>query len=210
MNDVKHWPKLEFQIRQNMRINEIFYSVQGEGCHAGIPAVFVRFSGCNLQCSFCDTQHQEGIQMSEAEIVNQVAKYPAQLVVITGGEPSLFLTDTLINALHDIGKQVAVETNGTHLLPDNVDFVTCSPKFEFCDHAEVVLPRIDELKVVFNGKNDMKRYDRFANVPNLFLQPCDTGQPERNVHIMQQTVQYCLEHPQWRISIQLHKVLNVR
>ena len=90
-----------------MKVNEIFYSLQGEGYHAGTAAVFVRLSGCNLHCPFCDTQHESGTEMTDEEIVEAVKPYPARLVVITGGEPSLQLTKSLVNALHDIDKMVA-------------------------------------------------------------------------------------------------------
>ena len=97
------------------KINEIFYSLQGEGFHTGTPAVFVRFSGCNLRCTFCDTQHQEGKMMSSQEIVDEVNKYPlAPLIVLTGGEPSLFIDEAFVEELKQkIGKTIAIETNGT-------------------------------------------------------------------------------------------------
>ena len=93
-----------------MRVNEIFYSLQGEGFYVGVPSVFIRLSGCNLQCSFCDTTHQSFTDMSEREIADVVAQYPAQHVVITGGEPSLQLSALLIELLHKLDKEVAVET----------------------------------------------------------------------------------------------------
>ena len=114
-----------------MKINEIFLSLQGEGHFSGTPAVFIRFSGCNLRCPFCDTQHESGKEMTEEEIVTQVASFSAKHVVVTGGEPALFLTETLVDALHAAHKIVAVETNGTRLLPKNVDWITLSPKFAF-------------------------------------------------------------------------------
>ena len=137
-----------------MIINEIFYSLQGEGYHSGTPAVFVRFSGCNLRCPFCDTQHDAGTAMTEEAIVDEVANYPARLVVVTGGEPSLQLTASLVDKLHEVGKYVAVETNGTHALPGNVDWITLSPKSAYVDGAEVVLTRADEVKVVYDGIHD--------------------------------------------------------
>ena len=94
------------------RINEIFYSLQGEGYHTGIPAVFVRFSGCNLRCPFCDTQHEEGTLMSDEDIVMEVAKYSTQIVILTGGEPGLWIDEKLVDALHHEGKYVCIETNG--------------------------------------------------------------------------------------------------
>ena len=110
------------------KINEIFYSLQGEGFHTGMPAIFVRFSGCNLKCSFCDTQHEEGTLMSDEEIVEAVAKYPASMVILTGGEPGLWIDDKLVDALHYEGKYVCIETNGSCVWPENIGWVSCSPK----------------------------------------------------------------------------------
>ena len=110
------------------KINEIFYSLQGEGYHTGTPAVFIRFSGCNLKCPFCDTQHEDGILMSDEDIVTEVSRYPAATVILTGGEPSLWIDREFVDCLHQAGKYVCIETNGTHPLPDNIDWVTCSPK----------------------------------------------------------------------------------
>jgi organic radical activating enzyme len=131
-----------------MKVNEIFYSLQGEGCHSGTPAVFVRLSGCNLRCPFCDTRHEHGTEMSVAEVVEAVRQYPAHLVVVTGGEPALQLTPSLVDALHAAGRRVAVETNGTRPLPANVDWVTLSPKDAFLGpQAAPVLTKADELKL---------------------------------------------------------------
>ena len=110
------------------KINEIFYSLQGEGYHTGTPAVFIRFSGCNLKCDFCDTRHEEGEMMTDEDIVNEIGKYPAVMVILTGGEPSLWIDDAFIDLLHRAGKYVCIETNGTKPLPVAIDWVTCSPK----------------------------------------------------------------------------------
>ena len=111
------------------RINEIFYSLQGEGFHTGIPSVFVRFSGCNLHCEFCDTDHAHGTLLSFDDIVREVLQYPAPWVVLTGGEPSLFIDDDFVQRLKAAtGKQIAIETNGTPPLPPSLDWVTLSPK----------------------------------------------------------------------------------
>jgi organic radical activating enzyme len=194
-----------------MRVNEIFYSLQGEGVHAGEAAVFVRLSGCNLRCPFCDTRHESGREMAEEEIVAEVAKYPARLVVVTGGEPSLQLTSTLVDALHAAGKYVAVETNGTHALPENVDWITLSPKNAYVDGAEVVLSHADEVKVVYDGIHDPENQLPAFRVPQfLCLQPMDTGDAQRNAAITAATVQYIHQHPQWRLSLQQHKILNIQ
>ena len=94
------------------KINEIFYSLQGEGFHTGTPAVFVRFSGCNLRCSFCDTRHEEGVMMTDEEIVEKVSSFPARMVILTGGEPSLWIDKALISRLREAGKQICIETQG--------------------------------------------------------------------------------------------------
>lgn len=196
-----------------MRVNEIFYSLQGEGYYSGTPAVFVRLSGCNLQCPFCDTQHEAGIEMSEEAIVDAVRQYPATHVVVTGGEPSLQLTESLVDALHAVHKIVAVETNGTHALPANVDWVTLSPKAAFVDGAEVTLTRADEIKVVYDGVHDpdMQLATLNFSLPTLlFLQPCDSGDARRNADTVQATVEYVKRHPEWRLSLQIHKILNIQ
>lgn len=197
-----------------MKVNEIFYSLQGEGYHSGTPSVFVRLSGCNLRCSFCDTKHESGVAMTEDEIALEVAKYPARHVVITGGEPSLQLTDTLVDKLHHLGKYVAVETNGTHPLPENVDWVTLSPKQAFvAAEATPVIKHADEIKVVYDGIHDpSSQYQSLAiDTPErLFLQPCDTGDPTRNTAIVEAAIDYIKQNPQWRLSLQIHKILNIR
>ncbi|MCM1142149.1 MAG: 7-carboxy-7-deazaguanine synthase QueE, partial [Muribaculum sp.] len=111
-----------------MRINEIFYSLQGEGHFAGTPAVFVRFAGCNLQCPFCDTDFHSFTTMSIDEVMNEIKKYPARRVVLTGGEPTLQLTAEFIDRLHREEFRIHIETNGTKCLPAPVDWLTCSPK----------------------------------------------------------------------------------
>ena len=193
-----------------MKVNEIFYSLQGEGYYSGTPAVFVRLSGCNLSCPFCDTQHESGREMREEEIVAEVTKYPSRHVVVTGGEPSLQLTASLVDKLHAAGKYVAVETNGTHPLPPNVDWVTLSPKDAFVDGAEVVLSRADEIKVVFDGIHYPLPTTCYPLSTFTFLQPCDTGDAVRNAEIVQATIEYIKSHPEWRLSLQTHKIIGIQ
>ena len=124
-----------------MKVNEIFYSLQGEGYFTGTPAVFLRFSGCNLACPFCDTEHNDGEEMTYEDIISKVTAFASRHIVITGGEPSLQLDELLVDMLHETGFFIQVETNGTNLLPENVDWITCSPK----QGGDCVLRRIDEL-----------------------------------------------------------------
>lgn len=189
-----------------MRINEIFYSIQGEGRYTGTPAVFVRFAGCNLRCSFCDTEFETYTEMTEDEIVSAVRSYPATHVILTGGEPTLQLTSSLLQLFEAQGLLVHIETNGTHPLPEGpIHWVTCSPKY-----APLRIQRIDELKVVYEGQ-DLSKYDAIVLQPKVFsLQPCDTGDTERNQQILDQTIHYILDHPQWNLSLQTHKIINVK
>lgn len=202
-----------------MRVNEIFYSIQGEGYFTGTPSVFLRLSGCNLHCGFCDTKHQPYQDLTEDEIMQEIEKYTGvKHIVITGGEPTLQLTVSLLERLHEAGKTVQIETNGTRAFNDErflriIDWITCSPKFEFCPNANVVIERIDELKVVYDGTNDMSLYERFndgCSVFYLYLQPCDKGDAEINRAIISKTMAYCMTHPNWRLSLQTQKILNIR
>ena len=190
-----------------MRINEIFYSIQGEGHYTGTPAVFVRFAGCNLRCPFCDTEFEAYTEMTEDEIVQAVTRYPANHIILTGGEPTLQLTTSLLQKLNgNENRIVHIETNGTHQLPDGpIHWVTCSPK-----NASLSIQRIDELKVVYQGQ-DVEHFLHLKPLPKVFsLQPCDTGDTVRNRQILDQTIQYILDHPQWNLSLQTHKIINVK
>lgn len=189
-----------------MKINEIFYSIQGEGHFTGTAAVFIRTSGCNLKCSFCDTQHEKGVEMSISEVAAAAAAYPARHAVITGGEPSLQSElPQLVEALHDAGFYIQIETNGTRPLPDAIDWVTCSPKVL----EKTVVRHPHELKVVYEGQ-DMQPYSQLFSPQVWSLQPCDTGHPQRNQEILSETIQYITDHPQWRLSLQTHKLIGVR
>ena len=179
------------------RVNEIFRSLQGEGYHTGTPAVFVRLSGCNLHCNFCDTRHETFTLMTAADIATAVRHYDTPLIVLTGGEPSLQLDTTLINALRALHRTLCIETNGIRPLPDGIDWVTCSPKA----NSTLALDKADEVKIVYTGQ-DVEAMRRSINAPHYFLQPCSN----RNT---QQTVDYILAHPHWRLSLQTHTLIHI-
>ena len=194
------------------KVNEIFHSLQGEGYNTGTASVFIRLSGCNLHCAFCDTRHEEGTMMSLPEIVEQVMQYPkAPLIVLTGGEPSLWIDEDFVMGLKQMtGKRIAIETNGTRPLPHGIDWVTLSPKTGLGDSGDlpVVLTRCDELKVVYQGQ-DLSQYDNIT-ADHRYLQPCWVSNESDRKRNMLTTVQAVLDHPDWRLSLQTHRILDIR
>jgi 7-carboxy-7-deazaguanine synthase (Cx14CxxC type) len=208
-------------------VKEIFYTLQGEGAQSGRPAVFCRFAGCNLWsgreedraaavCPFCDTDFvgTEGpgggrfeSHWSLAEAI--ASKWPTsahgsfrRFVVCTGGEPLLQLDEKLIEALHELGFEVATETNGTRSAPPGIDWTCVSPKAG----AELILRTGDELKLVYPQIGADPSIFQDLSFKHFFLQPMDGPERERNTRF---AVRYCLEHPQWRLSLQTHKFLGI-
>ena len=156
----------------NYKINEIFYTLQGEGAHSGIPAVFVRFSGCNLHCPWCDTDFSDFTEMSAEQIVAEVKELydipneRRKMVVLTGGEPALQVDKELVDALHQAGFYICIETNGTRPLPEGIDWITCSPK----EGTRPALKQVQEVKVVFTGMYDPEVWREQLSAEHWMLQ----------------------------------------
>lgn len=194
-------------------VNEIFYSLQGEGFNAGEAAVFVRFSGCNLHCEFCDTDHSRATQMTAEEILAEVSSYPSRLVVLTGGEPSLFIDDYLIRILKTHGYYLAIETNGTNKLPEGIDWITFSPKIGITSGGDdLQLDYADEIKVVNVGQelNQYFSMRQCRKETKMFLQPCYVENEQERHRILEDTVEKVKKDPRWRLSAQLHRYLKIR
>ena len=208
-------------------VKELFYTLQGEGANAGRPAVFLRFAGCNLWsgreqdraeavCRFCDTDFvgvdgPGGGRFATAEELAAAvaAAWPPgahplarRLVVCTGGEPLLQLDEPAITALHRQGYEVAVETNGTIAAPASLDWICVSPKAE----ATLIQTSGHELKLVFPQRGAEPEKYRGLAFQHFFLQPMDG--PERQANT-ERAVRYCLDHPEWRLSLQTHKMLGI-
>lgn len=205
------------------KIKEIFYSIQGEGYHSGRPAIFIRFSGCNLWsgyekdrdkaiCQFCDTDFvgtnglNGGIYTSDEladKILELTRDSQCRFSVFTGGEPLLQADFKLIEKLKSIGFYISVETNGTQIVPHNIDWITVSPKA----NAKIIQNFGDELKLIFPQENSNP--SQFSNFKfnHFYLQPKDEINPNDNI---QETLNYCLKNPKWKISLQTHKILNIR
>lgn len=197
------------------KINEIFYSLQGEGHHTGYPSVFIRFSGCNLQCPFCDTRHNDGVAMTDTDIVHAVNLYKAEWVVLTGGEPSLWIDEDFIRLLHQAtGKKIAIETNGTHPLPEGIDWVTVSPKTGIDDmigDPDIKVERADEIKVVDVGQDLDGYFELRCRADNtlMYLQPCYVSDERTRKSNTLRTVRRVLQDPRWTLSLQIHRYLGI-
>jgi len=208
-------------------VKEIYYTLQGEGANAGRSAVFLRFAGCNLWsgheedragavCDFCDTdfvgtdgpgggKFAQPTDLAQAVAAAWPPAAPGRVkpfVVCTGGEPLLQLDEPLVAALHQTGFEIAIETNGTIVPPPGIDWVCVSPKAR----AGLVLRSGDELKIVF--PQDALEPESLAHLDfrHFFLQPMDGPERVRNTDL---ATRYCLEHPQWRLSLQTHKLLGI-
>lgn len=194
-------------------INEIFYSLQGEGHYSGRAAIFVRFSGCNLQCPFCDTAHQKSVLMTLENIIALVSEYPrGAMVVLTGGEPSLYADNDLIDALHACGRYIAIETNGTNPLPEGINWVTLSPKAGMAPGGDKIrLTGADEIKVVNVGQPLAPYFDmpQRKEATLMYLQPCFVEDREERMRNITDTIEKVKSDPRWQLSAQLHRYLSI-
>lgn len=192
------------------KVNEIFYSLQGEGRWMGRPAVFVRLSGCNLKCPFCDTDFRGYSEMSADDILSRCLEEGGEcrFIVLTGGEPSLQVDEQLIATLHQAGYYLSMETNGTHAIPEGIDWVTCSPKVDFTEGGEPIVKQVDELKLIFDGEHQIS--DHGIACTFRYLQPCDVGNDSRNYLILNECIKYIKAHPEWQLSVQMHKIVGIR
>ena len=206
-------------------VKEIFYTLQGEGAQAGLPAVFLRFSGCNLWtgreadrstavCQFCDTDFvgTDGVNGDKfADAASLAAKVASlwpqpshdhRLVVCTGGEPLLQLDEAAIHALHQHGFRIAIETNGTVKAPEGIDWICVSPKSD----APLNQTSGQELKLVFPQSKARPELFEALDFDHFLLQPMDSDRQADNTRA---AIQYCLDHPQWRLSLQTHKIIGI-
>lgn len=203
----------------------MFYTLQGEGAHSGRPSLFCRFSGCNLWnglesgrgnavCKFCDTDFvgtdgQNGGVYTSGELVRKALELwkgnsngGFKYVVFTGGEPGLQLDEHLISLFQDHGFECAVESNGTVQLPDNLDWVCISPK----SNSELTVNKGNELKLVYPQEEALPERFEHLDFEHFYLQPMDGTEREMNTI---KAVEYCLIHPQWKLSLQTHKWIGI-
>ena len=205
------------------KIKEIFYTLQGEGFHAGRPAVFCRFAGCNLWtgreedratavCKFCDTDFwgmdgKNGGKYTAQSLTEKIISlWPDTnipvFVVCTGGEPGLQVDDSLISSFHESGIEVAIESNGTVSLPSSIDWICISPKAD----TKLVITRGNELKLVYPQEENVPAQFEHLDFDHFFLQPLDNACQAEHI---QAAVAYCMQHPRWKLSLQTHKIIGI-
>lgn len=205
-------------------VKEIYYTLQGEGYHTGRPAVFIRFSGCNLWtghekdrsgaiCDWCDTDFVgtngiNGGKFSVKEIINIINSQwkgnalSEPYVVCTGGEPLLQMDEALIKAIHKAGFEIGLETNGTMIPPDGIDWICVSPKA----NADLILKNGNELKVVYPQCGMNPRVHEKLKFDHFYIQPMDGINQTENI---KRSEKFVLDHPKWKLSLQTHKILGI-
>ena len=198
----------------NLNVNEIFYSLQGEGSRAGTPNVFIRLSKCNLNCWFCDTEFESGEICSLEQLAGEISQFPCKNIIWTGGEPALQLTEEIVGFFKDRGYYQAVETNGTKPLPANLDFVTCSPKQVTPAQLRRNFPDgVSEIKCIFDEGPEYAICE-LPPAKYYFLSPVFLGKEKERMdldqNILQACIAYILKNPGWQLSVQQHKIWKIR
>ena len=198
---------------KSYKVMESFYSIQGEGYHTGKPAFFIRLAGCDVGCSWCDVKEswdqENSSEMTVEAIVNQVVESGTKITIITGGEPTMYNLEVLTSELKKAGIKTHLETSGVHQISGSWDWVCISPK-KFKAPLQSELLKADELKVVILNNSDFNWAEKHAKMVKktceLFLQP-EWGKTNT---VSESIYSYVKDYPQWRISLQTHKYLNIR
>lgn len=178
------------------KINEIFYSIQGEGSYSGSPAIFIRFSGCNLKCDFCDTKHETGRLYTKEKIYQQIKDYAVRIIIFTGGEPTLQIDNELCLYLKEKGYRLHIETNGTNKVNNLIDFITVSPKID-----KIIQTSGDEIKII----NDTVNPEIFENMnfKRFYIQP----KSQKNI---EEVINFIKKNTKWSLSIQIQKMISIQ
>lgn len=196
-----------------MLIKEIFYSLQGEGINTGRAAIFVRLSKCNLRCSFCDTDFDDGAEMTLAEIHDAIKDYPSQFIIWTGGEPTLQLTEEDLAYFRVLGYEQAIETNGTRRPPRGLDYITCSPKPEAMKRLHESFPNgVSEFRFPISAEGDLPPAIEDLPLAKAYLvSPIFVGEgmSELDAPALERCIAFVKANPRWRLSLQTHKLINI-
>ena len=192
----------------NLNVNEIFYSLQGEGGRTGQASIFIRLAKCNLACSFCDTDFERGVKMTLDEVLREIRQYGCKWIIWTGGEPTLQLTDAIVAFFKEAGYLQAIETNGTRKVPSGIDYITCSPKQNF-EKIRALIPEVDELRFPIQKGDPLPDISILPRAKRYLLSPIFD-----NNRMIPENVAYCIslvkDNPVWALSLQTHKLIGIR
>lgn len=190
-----------------LNVNEIFYSLQGEGGRSGEPSIFIRLTKCNLVCSFCDTDFAHGDDMSLEEIYQTISQYTCKWIIWTGGEPTIQLRDEHLAYFKEKGYKQAIETNGTRSVPSLIDYITCSPKKNYEDIVTKI-PQVDEIRIPLAKGDELPDITVFPPAKKYFISPIFDGNLPN-----QENINYCVEmikkDSRWSLSLQIHKLIGI-
>ncbi|MDR0546188.1 MAG: 7-carboxy-7-deazaguanine synthase QueE [Dysgonamonadaceae bacterium] len=192
----------------NLDVNEIFYSLQGEGGRQGEASIFIRLSHCNLKCDFCDTGFSSGQTMNIQQILSVIHSLPCRWIIWTGGEPTLQLTNEIIAFFKSKGYLQAIESNGTRILPDGLDYTVVSPKGN-PDYAKKINPVVDEIRLPVQSGDVIPGIERLPAAKFYFISPVFNINKEETQANIRFCVEYIKQRPQWRLSLQIHKLIGI-
>jgi organic radical activating enzyme len=199
MDLTQHNTKIE---NLTLKVNEIFYSLQGEGARAGSPNIFIRLAGCNLRCAFCDTEFESFITLKLSNILTEIQKFNCKNIIWTGGEPALQLTYDIVDYFKSQGYFQAIETNGMFELPNNLDWITVSPKSN-----KIVPQKINEIKCLIKKGDNLPNYNNFDCIK--WLSPIN-DKDEINYDNLNYCIKLVLENPKWNLTTQYHKLWKIK
>ncbi len=193
----------------NLEINEIFYSLQGEGGRVGEASIFIRLAFCNLNCDFCDTDFESKKAMTLDEIISTVSSFPCRWIIWTGGEPTLQLTDEILFFFKEKGYKQAIESNGLKPFSSLLDYTACSPKGDNYEYIKQINPQVNEIRLPVKKGDKIPSIHKLPIAGNYFLSPIFCKENE----ITKKNILYCVEqikdHPEWRLSVQMHKLIDI-
>ncbi|MDP4237899.1 MAG: 7-carboxy-7-deazaguanine synthase QueE [Bacteroidota bacterium] len=199
-----------------LNVVEIFKSIQGEGANTGKAAVFVRLANCNMSCWFCDTDWSQSHKMTVMEVLEEVKKlsnpnaYPDNLLIWTGGEPTLQLTDEILELFQDYYN--CIETNGTNPVPKRIEYISCSPKVSPAE-LKKNFTRVNEFRYPIKVGDRLPDISELPKADNYFVSPIFLGEEKKRFQQIDENIIYSInyikDNPQWRLSLQLHKLLNI-
>jgi organic radical activating enzyme len=189
-------------------VNEIFYSIQGEGGRVGEASVFIRLASCNLRCDFCDTSFETGLTMTSEEIQKKIAEYPCRWIVWTGGEPTLQLTDHVLSFFKEKGYKQAIESNGTHPLSSLLDYVACSPKGNY-EAVKAINPVVDEIRLPVKMGDKLPLIEQLPVASDYYLSPVFIEDALKTASNIAYCVDQIKRDSRWKLSLQIHKLIGI-